>query len=288
MLLSALSKTLSTFLVLVLVGMAMAFTADSTVFNNEYVEQKLTETNSYQRLSVALNQEIANKASQENNADTAAMTAKLQEILTPAVLEQKITQAIDGFHAYYRGNGPLPTIDLTDIAAQAKANGIPIPEDSEINKPITFGSNAQLKDASKTFNGIRQSSIVVAVLLAGSILVLSWKRGKWGALPNTAIASGVLVGLLTLVFWLTSRATVNAQTVGKDAAANAFAAIGRDLAASITHDFAARLGIIAAVLLVSGIVSRILVARLHPQSAIVPIGVAPKPVRKPATPTFVK
>src|SRR5579872_7385185 len=120
---------------------------DHTLFSSHYIEQQAVQTNTYPRLSVALTNELLSYG----NFSSPQAKAILQENLTPAILQQKISSALDQLEAFYKGNGPVPTIDLTDLAANIRAAGLPLPANSTIDKPISFGSNAKAKGISKGF-----------------------------------------------------------------------------------------------------------------------------------------
>ena len=286
MLFSALSKLLASLLVVVLTGAVFTMVLNQTVLNNLYIEDKLAETDSYNRLYAALNDEIAKKAGKDN-AEVATITAKLQGIITPDVLKTKINGALDQMHDYYRGEGPAPTIDLTDLVAQAQSAGIPIPEDSGITKPIKLETSDQAKGFSKTFDGVRTGTLVTALVLVAALLLVSWERHKWAALPDVLIVVGVLLGLLAAIFGFASG--MADDYIKFDTSGNAFAELGKDLVQTIAGDLAKRMGIIAAVFGVVGIGTRIWVARMHPHlvTGTAPIATAKLP-KKPATPTFVK
>jgi hypothetical protein len=266
MLFSWLSKLLASMLVAVLSGAIITVVMNQTVLSSHYVEGKLASTNSYVRLSDALNTEIAKKASAD--AETAQFTAKLQGIITPTVLQTKINGALDGLQAYYRGNGALPTIDLTDLAPQVQAAGIPLPADSPLSKPIQLGSNEKVRGASKTFDHVRLTTIITSLVLIAALLAVSWERHRYAALPDVAITVGGLIAIFALIFGLMPG--VISHYVKFDSTSNAFGAIGNDLATSIAHDLAMRFGIIGGLCLVAGIVARIWVGRLQSASAAKP------------------
>jgi len=261
MLFSWLSKILASMLVAVLASAVVTTTLNQTVLSSHYVEGKLASTNSYQRLSTALTDQISKDAANTGNA---AVATQIQSIITPTVLQQKINSALDQLQAYYRGNGPLPVIDLTDLAVQAQAAGIPIPADSGINKPIVLSSNEQARGLSKSFDQVRMGALITSLVLVAALLAVSWERHRWAALPDVLIVVGVLVGLLALAFSAVSG--MAGHYVKFDTSSNAFAMIGRDLAAVIASDLARRLGIIAGLFLAVGIGTRIWVAKMAPKT----------------------
>jgi len=277
MLLSALSKTLSAILVMTITSAVLMAVLRETVLNSHYLEGKLDATNSYGRLSVTLTDQISKQATEEAGvAEKQQFAAKLAPLITPQFLRLKINSGLDQMQAYYRGNGPLPVIDLTDIAAQAQAAGIPIPENSGINKPIPLGVSERGRSYSQTFDSLRQGVNISIALLAAGLLAVCWQRHKWVAPPDVLIVVGVLFGLLALIFAATSSGL--AHSVKFDTDSNALSALGRDLASAMAKDFAGRLGIIAAVFGVVGIGARILVGRLASGN---PTSTSPAPKARP-------
>lgn len=269
---SMLSKLLASMLVAVLAGATITVVLNQTVLNSHYIEGRLAATNGYNRLSDELVKQIGSQAANTGNLQ---LSAQLSSIITPTILQEKINSSLDQLQAYYRGNGPQPVIDLTDVAAQAQAAGIPIPENSGLTKPIVLSSNKQAQGLSKTFNSVRLGTILTAVVLTLALLAVSWERHKWAVLPDVLITVGVLIGLLAVAFAAASSLAGHYIKFNTDA--NAFALIGRDLASSIATDLARRLGIIAGVFAAVGIGTRIWVGTLRPKAPV-----------KPATPSQLK
>lgn len=255
------SKLLASMLVAVLVGATVTVVLGQTVLNSHYLENRLAATNSYNRLSDGLAQQISQQAGLSSNPQ---VTAQLSTIVSPTVLQQKINTALDQLHAYYYDNGQQPTVDLTGLADQAQAAGIPLPPGSGITKPIVLSSGKQTQNAGKKIDGVRLGTLVAAALLTVALLVLSWRRHKWAALPNVLITVGVLVGLLALAFGVASGLIDHYITFG-GTGVSVFASVGRDLATSISSDIAHRLGIAAVIFAVVGIGTRIWVAVARPK-----------------------
>ncbi len=240
----------------------------------------MSSVNGYKRLSTALNEQIVSAATKDSDSSgiNTAQAAKLQQILTPTVLQQKINSGLDSIQGYYRGNGPQPVIDLTDLAAQAQAAGIKIPEDSGLTKPIKLGTSQRASALSKTFDNVRLGTIIGTLVLVAALLAVSWERHKWAALPDVLIVTGVLVGLVAIAAAAVGQLAVHFLRFGTDA--EAFASLGRDLASAIAHDLALRFGIIAGAFLTVGIGTRIWVGRLHP-TVNLPRPMAPAPPKAP-------
>jgi hypothetical protein len=255
--LSVLSKFISTLLTTALMGLVITTTLHQTVMNSQYLEGKMTQVDGYNRLSVALSDE----ASQRVPEAVRPMAAeKLRTILTPEVLRVKVNTALEQLQAYYNGNGPRPTIDLTDLASQIQAAGIPLPENSGITSPIHLAGGQDAPKSGNTFAAVQNGMLVSVLVLTLALLAVCWQRRKWVALPNVLIATGILLGVVALIFAAMSGVVVHAINVDTDAAA--ITLLVRDIASAITSDLAKRVGIIAAVVGAVGIGSRILVGRL--------------------------
>ena len=274
MVFSWLSKLLAALLVVTLFGTIFAIVLNQTVLSSHYLEGQLTADNSYSKLSDAIVAEFVKNANPPSTAPQVATEVKA--VVTPAVLQQKINPALDQLEAYYKGNGAPPTIDLSDLIAQAQAAGLSVPKDANLDKPIVLSGNSQVKGASKQFEHVKLASILLSLLLIVALLAVSWERHKFATLPDVAIVLGVLVGFIATIF------SVAPGIVDKHAkfnfSSNAFASTAHDLAIHIAHNLGERFAIIAAVLFIIGVATRILVARMKPK-----MPTAPK--RHPATAT---
>jgi hypothetical protein len=262
MILSWLSKLLAGILVSVLSGAIVLLVLDHTVLSSHYLQGQLTQVNAYTKLSGAISTELA----KNTETDNPQMVATLRTIITPAVLQQKITSALDQLEAYYKGNGPAPQIDITDLVAKAQAAGVPVPQDSNLNKPISLGNNVAVKNIGTQIGGVQLVTVLAALLLAVLLMVVSWERHKFAVLPDILITLGLLFGVLAALLAFTPGFVDTHLKLNLDS--NAFAGVGRDLAESIARDLGKRFAIIAGVSLVVGIATRIWVARLKPAPQI--------------------
>jgi hypothetical protein len=186
--------------------------------------------------------------------------------------------------AYLQGSGPRPTIDLTDLAAQAQAAGITVPAGSGLAKPISFPNTYRADGQKHNVYNAQQGMIIASVILAVALLAVCWRRQKWVALPDVLIWLGTLVGFVALVLAVASNGLAHHLNLGNDA--GAFTSIGRDVAATVMNDLAKRLGLIAVMSGVAGIAGRIAVGRLKPS------GIAPqadlRPISQSRSATSVK
>lgn len=252
------SKLLASLLASVLATAIITGVANQTVLSSRYLEGQLASTNSYTRLSSALSTEITKDA----GSLPPSAASQVQAVITPDVLRTKLNGALEQLQAYYRGNGSAPTIDLSDLASQVQAAGVPVGQDNPLTKPIQLGGNTNAKGATKTFDTVRVSTLAASVVLVALLLAVSWERHRYAALPDVVISVGVLIGLLALAFALAP--SLAAHYLKFDTTSNAFASIGKDLATDIAHDLGRRFGIIAGLCLVLGIGARVWVARLRP------------------------
>jgi multisubunit Na+/H+ antiporter MnhB subunit len=274
MLASLTSKLLASLLVSALATAAITVVVGQTVLSSHYLEGQLQKSNSYNRLSDALVDQMSQQAASTGNT---LVATQLKNIITPVFLKEKINSALDQLQAYYRGNGPQPVIDLTGLAAQAQAAGIPVGEDSGITKPIVLAKNDQARGLSKTFDHVRLSAIISIVVLAALLVLVSWERHRYAALPDVVIALGVLLGLLGLSLWLVPGLLTH--VLKPSLTANAFVPIVRDLTFNIVRDLAKRFSTIAGLCLAIGIGTRIWVGRLQAAPQTVPVR-SPRPATK--------
>lgn len=252
MLLSWLSKFISTLLALLLFGIIVLGICTQTVFSSHYLEGKLTDVHGYSRLSVALSNELAQ---QNSGLGDPMLSSQVQSILTPTVLKQKINGALEQFEAYNRHGGPKPVIDLTDLAAKAQAAGLDVSADSNLNRPINLSGTEKLHEVSQGLKLAGYGTLVAVVILALALILICWHRRRFAALPDVLIWVGILTGLLALFFGLVPGVAAHFIKLGSNA--DSFSAIAQDLATNVSHDLGKRFGIVAAILLVIGITVRL-------------------------------
>jgi hypothetical protein len=264
--LSVLSKLLSTLLVFTLTGTVFSTVVNQTVLNSHYIEGKLTQTNSYERLSTALSEQVSQKVAA--GSENPLVARELKSILSPETLRTKINSTLDQLQAYYEGKGPLPTIDLTDLGAQAQAAGIPLPSDSNISKPITLDGIPRTKGQGHNLKNSQYTLLITTLVLAAALALVCRQRHKWVAFPGVLLASGILIGLLAVLAAAASGAIT--QAIPFNAENAALATIGRDLASSIMTDVARHLGFMAALCELLSVMARILIKRLGAPAAAKP------------------
>lgn len=253
-------RLLSTLLVAALWTFTVTTVASQTVLNNRYVSHQLEATKSYDRLSVAISDEIAHSPSLvavPNASNT------IRSFVTPDVLKTKITTSLEQLQAYYHGDGPEPTVDLTDLAAQAQAAGLPIEQNSSLLRPITLGTERETQLVVHIYDVVHLLALVATVFIGFTLLVLSvWQR-RYSVIPTALSVVGVLVGLLAAVIYFTPGLFYHALPAG-----NIFTLIGNDLATAFARDIGKRLGVIAVVYVVVGVSTLVIAKRLQSKPTI--------------------
>jgi hypothetical protein len=272
MLKSWLSKLIASILVSVLCGAIITMVMGQTLLNAHYIEGRFASINGYSRLSTALSTEVDKQA---GVADNPLVASQVQKILSPTTLQQKINSALDQIQAYYHGKGPTPVINLNDLASQAQAAGIPLGQNSSLNQPIKLGTSnpTQAKNIGKTFDHVRLTTILLSLVLIALLLILSWERHRYAALPDVLMCVGILMGMVALIFYLGP--SLADHFIKLSTTSNAFTALGRDLAESIAHDLARHFAYIGTGCFVVGLVGRIVVGRMRKR--VMPINT---PLRK--------
>jgi hypothetical protein len=272
-------KTLASLLTAVLFLAVISVVFHTTIFNAKYIEGQLDRTNAYNRLSVALSDQVSQQAGVAGNAQ---LSGGVSNVLQPAALKQKVNTALAGYQAYYEGKGGVPQLDLTGLAAQAQAQGVPLPANTTISQPISFASSNDqgAQNVGKAIAGARTTTLVLGVALVLVLAVLSWRTRRYRTLPNVLISVGFFLGLMALAFWLGP--TLVQRYVPLVNGSNAFLGLGRDLAQNIGHDLARRFGVLFAVFEVAGAVLRIWAGRAERA------GVLAQQFGKPAKPGTIK
>lgn len=264
MLLSWLSRSVSSLLVLSLCGLVVSTVMNQTLMSKPYLEGQFSKADAYSRLSTALSKEVSQQAGVAGNPQAAGA---ISSVLTQAAIKQNVDTTLNKLTEYYQGKGPAPTIDLTQFAPQVQALGISLPGDSDLSRPVKLlpGSSTSRPAANPGRNLAvgRAALLVSSVLLTVVLLALSFARHKYTALPNVCIAVGILIAIGALILHFAPGA-FNSR-IKLDSTSNAFTLLGRDIVTNILNDLARRFGFIAGGFLVVGIGSRVVLARLRPK-----------------------
>lgn len=271
-----LTHVLSGLLVASLCGLIVSSVLGQTLMNGRYLEGQLTKVNAYNRLSVGLSGEMSKQAGLSGNPE---ITAKIQSVITPEVLRQRINPVLDQLTLYYEGKGPALSIDLSGLTQQVQAIGVPLPADNSLASPVKVvpnsGTNKTVAHPGKSFSTAHTISLISSIVLAFAVLGLSLLQRRYIVLPGVVISVGVIIGLGALMLELAP--SLFDHFVKFSSTSNTFASLGHDLAAAIVRDLAKRFGIIAGVFLVVGVGARVALTRLVKKPALPPRVLQPGP-----------
>ncbi len=255
------SKVLSSLLVLVLAVVTVNLVLSQTVLNSKYLDVQLKKADAYHKLSVAITDELVHNTTSMDPE----LSAKVQSIVTPEVLEQRIPGALQQLEDYAKNGGTPPQIDISDLVAQARAAGVDIPADSGLDKPITLGQvgSYQVQPPSKTAKLVNTLMIVVAVVLTAALVFVCWLRRDFRALAVVATVYGAILLAVAALLWFAPDLLASRIHL---ATANAFVAVTQDVATAIAKDIAKRFATIGAISLALGIPTWILLALIRKRS----------------------
>jgi len=266
-LLAWLSRFCATILVSLLSLVVFALVLSQTVFSPSYLHNELQHAHAYDRLASSINKQIV--SSNQGSAIPAGLLAnQLQQVITPQLIQQKLDGTINQTKAYYDGNGPVPSIDLSPQANQLQATGLQLPQGTNLTKPIEIKPLAKVKDAKKVITNTLLAVVIALIVLLAAIVAIAVKRHSYKPLANIFISLAVTVGLSGLSMLLVAPYT-NRWVTSVDS--NNYTELVRDLVHDITHDIGLRLSYIALASLALGIAGRILIHYLAKQSKALPV-----------------
>lgn len=257
MLLTILSRIMASVLTTLLFITIVGITADQTVLNTGYIETTLEKEKAYDRLSAAISQEISS-----NSADPSVpkeeLASQLEAVITPDVLKEKIDTTLKQLQEYFRGDGPVPTLDISDLVQQAQANGLQIDAD-KFNEPVQLTAVTEVKKLSDAAQIISIATLVVVAVLLAGVIGIAIKRRDWRPLANIVFSLGLMLTITGACLMLVPQIFSRLYTF--DAATNPFGSLAQDLAAIAVHDFGIRLLIPGLVALVIGIIAKVLLKK---------------------------
>lgn len=258
MLLSWLSKLLASLLVSILFVTTFGLVASQTILKSHYIEDQLQKNNAYGKLASSISDQIVKNA--DATLSKSQLSDQVKAIVTPEVVQQKLTTTLDQLQAYYTGSGPAPTLDVSDLVAKAQAAGVPAPADSNLTKPITIAGTAKAKDVKAKVGQVKSLTIVLIAVLVIGLTAIAIVRHTYVPLANVLVSLG---GMLTLSgAGLMFAPSLADKLIKFDYSSNAFAGIAHDLIKSIGQDIGKRLLIIGATVLAVGILTRIVLSRV--------------------------
>lgn len=278
MLLTFLSRLMSTVLTSLLFAAVVGLVANQTVLNTTYIESKLESQNAYSRLSDALSTKIS-KDSGDPAMSQEAVASQLKTVLTADVLKAKIDTTLKQLEAYLQGKGPVPTLDVSDLVREAKQAGLDIQED-KFNEPVTLTAATKLKKVNDTAKFVSIGTVVAIVLLVLGILAIAVKRRNYKPFANAVFSLGIMLTLTGGLMLFMPRLFSRFYKV--DASTGSLSSLARDLAVVAMHDFGLRLLIIGVVTLLLGILAKYLLrgtGHKHPRASktveLEPVDTAP-------------
>ena len=270
MILAWLNRLMATLLTTLLFVAIVALAASQTFLNGPYMKSKLQGQHTYNRLSTALSNDIAKQA---GSADDQQLISQLQQVITPGVLQQRLDSTIDQIQAYYQQNGPLPTLNVSDLIDKAQAQGLPVPDDPQLQQPIKLTALDKTKEFANVLKFVGIGLAIVIVLLVLGMLAIARKRRNYKPFAAVLISLGIMLSITGGALLLVPK--VFNKLVGFDPASNPYGPLARDLALGIVHDFALHLLIPGVAILIAGILLRILIGKVRRRKA------APETVDEP-------
>jgi hypothetical protein len=258
MLLTFLSRLMSSLLTTLLFVTVVGMTANQTILNTKYIESKLASQNAYNRLSDALSKDISDNSA-ASGVPQSEVSSQLKTVLTPDLLKQKIDSTLTQLQTYYRGKGPLPTIDFSSQVQQVQSAGVPL-DAGKYNQPVKLTAASKAKRISDAAKYVGIGLLALMAVLFASIFAIAIKRRDYRPLGNIVFSLGLML-TITGGSMLFVPAIFN-KLYKFNPVTNPFGSLAHDLAIAIIHDYALRLLIIGVVALLVGILAKFL---LHKQ-----------------------
>jgi hypothetical protein len=254
------SRLIAALLVSVITIAVLTQIFDATLLNSKFLTNTANKSGVYSLLSEDIsNQLVKNFDSQSsNNNITSEQASKIiHSVLTSSLLQEKINGALSQIQAYYKGNGPTPTISLKDVISKLQLAGLPISNDnSTLNKPIVINGNEKVKQQVNNFEKVKLFSSILAIFLLVILLLLSWEEHRWKVLPDLSIIVGILLGIISLIFIFGVRVADKYAKI--NFSSNDFENTANVYAKSLTHNIGEMIGTVSVILLVVGIATRVL------------------------------
>jgi hypothetical protein len=257
-----LNRLFASALTILLFMLVVAFAASQTFLNAAFMKQELQHQHAYGRLSTALSDDITSKSGSGGDPQ---VTEQLKRIISPPKLQQRLDSTIDQIQAFYQHNGPVPTLNVSDLLDQAQTAGLPVPDSPELQKPIKLTALDKTRELAKVLQFVGIGLAVVTVLLIIGMFAIARRRRDYKPFAAVLIALGIMLGVTGGVLLLVPR--LFNKLVGFNPADNPYGPLARDMALDIVHDFALRLLIPGIAVLVAGILLRILIGKVRKRKA---------------------
>lgn len=173
------------------------FVMQQTVLNTDYIQKQIKEQQVAAELTKILPKVLASQGEME--VDPQVMEQALSMVLSPEALDTKLSEAVSQLDAYLNSGADLPQLDLRDIAEQARANGIEIPEEVT-DKPLVLPQDIgdHLRSAHTKSTLAQQYSLIglIGVLLALFLVAVKTRTYKY---LITVFVTSALVQLVLFI-----------------------------------------------------------------------------------------
>ncbi len=188
------SKILGSVLVLVISGVTLAFILSATLFNADYYKAKASELHLYSQLSLSIPSSLGH--------DDPATQQALTNIVSSQYVQSKLNPFLDQLQQYYFNNGPAPTIDFSDLVAEAQRQGVTVPPNAAITKPVVFNDPTGIKQQLGWINFMKTWGLIIALALAAAIALVNKGAHRFSALGKVLIVAGIWDAVIFLLLKL--------------------------------------------------------------------------------------
>ncbi len=186
-----LRKILGSLVVAAILSASIAYVVDGRFLNFKYVETKANASQFYPELARMLPQVVAPQGGDSKLADEA-----LANVFNADVLQVRLGDFMDQLQAYYRQDGPTPTLDMRDIAIQARSAGLVVPPDTGLDKPIVFNDPTGLKAQYKNAHATMIYGPIIAIILLIVMMVTLPAPARYRSAGKTLVVAALSVGIL--------------------------------------------------------------------------------------------
>lgn len=241
-----LSRFLAFLLTIALFGAVLSLVFDRTLLSAGYLDAKFKQQDIYTRVATDLPTEIA----KQGGAEARTALPDLQKVITPELVQAKVETALKEFERYYKSGGPAPTIDLSDVVAKARAEGLQIPA-GKFDKPVVVAGIGQTRGAVQGFESAKLGMILGVALLTILLGVVCWRRQNFRPLARALAITGGLVSIIAIALGLAPG--IIDSRLHFDLKSDQYLAMGHDVALQAFRDLAVTFGVIGGVLILLGV-----------------------------------
>jgi hypothetical protein len=185
-----LRKILGSLIVAAILSASVAYVVDGRFLNFKYIETKANTSQFYPDLARALPATVAPQGGSK------LADEQLANAINADVLQVRLGDFMDQLQAYYRQDGQAPTLDLRDIAIQARSAGLVVPPDTALDKPIVFNDPTGLKAQYKNAHAAMIYGPMIAAILLLLMMITLPSPARYRSAGKTLIAAALSVGIL--------------------------------------------------------------------------------------------